>query len=162
VFPDEKVPFLLLVDRDEAPEKPTTMVAMEANRNMLGTRYRQGKKGKMLGQVLTNERWSCWCCGAAAEGLRRRVGRTAGLGCGWRNFWNRTSLALTGLQRKSEVIQASVLICFEEEEDWRRRENKGGMATSSCVVISEAARAGVCRAWGGTWSSAGRSEAARG
>lgn len=25
------------------------------------------------------------------------------------------------------MIQTSVLICFEEEEDWKRRENKGGI-----------------------------------
>ncbi|EEC71059.1 hypothetical protein OsI_02798 [Oryza sativa Indica Group] len=29
------------------------------------------------------------------------------------------------------------LVHFEGEKDWRRRENKGGMATSSCVAVSE-------------------------
>lgn len=51
MIPDERIPILWFVDRDEVLKKPTTMAAMAADRNMLGTRYRQGKK--------VDERWSC-------------------------------------------------------------------------------------------------------
>ncbi len=47
-----------------------------------------------MGKILTSERWSCWCYGAAEKGRRRRNGCTAGLGSGRRNLGMKTRLAL--------------------------------------------------------------------
>jgi hypothetical protein len=46
VFPDEKVPFFWLVDRDEASAMPTTVAAMVADRSMRGPQYKHGEEGK--------------------------------------------------------------------------------------------------------------------